>query len=229
MRIPVSILAAAVLVWPVLAGGGHPADAAAALRLTDVSVSRIAVVGDSYTTGSDEGGRDANGWLARTGWLLGAAGKPAETAVAAEGGAGYGVRGNHGSLFADLATRVVAPDEALVVFFGSRNDDVADPNLLAGHIRDALGVARRSAPNARLLVIGPPWPTAPPPEAVLRVRDILLAESVAAQAEFIDPLAEGWFVGRPDLIGGDGVHPNDAGHVWLAERIEPLISARLPA
>ena len=45
--------------------------------------------------------------------------------------------------------------------------------------------------------------------------------------EFVDPLAEGWFVGRPDLIGADGVHPNDAGHAYLAEKIAPLIRSQL--
>ena len=44
---------------------------------------------------------------------------------------------------------------------------------------------------------------------------------------FVDPLAEGWFVGRPDLIGADGVHPNDAGHAYLAEKIAPLIRSQL--
>ena len=44
---------------------------------------------------------------------------------------------------------------------------------------------------------------------------------------FIDPLAEGWFVGRPDLIGSDGVHPNDAGHAYLAAKIAPLIRNQL--
>ena len=43
-----------------------------------------------------------------------------------------------------------------------------------------------------------------------------------------DPLAEGWFVGRPELIGPDGVHPSDAGHAYLAEKIVPLIAGQLP-
>ena len=83
--------------------------------------------------------------------------------------------------------------------------------------------ARLTAPAAKLLVIGPPWPTETPPPAVLRIRDALRDQAWGAGALFIDPIAEGWFVGRPDLIGGDGVHPNDAGHVYLAEKITPLI------
>ena len=44
---------------------------------------------------------------------------------------------------------------------------------------------------------------------------------------FVDPIAEGWFVGRPDLIGADGIHPTDAGHAYMAARIAPLIYDQL--
>ncbi|ORX00594.1 hypothetical protein AWC30_15195 [Mycolicibacillus trivialis] len=204
--------------------------ARAPYRLTDhhVAVSHIAVIGDSYTTGSVEGGVGPQGWPVRAGQLLDHDGKPVTMSVVAEGGAGYGVRGNHGSIFTDLAARAVGTDDVLVVFFGSRNDDVADFGRLPGQMRDALAVARRGAPNAKLLVIGPPWPTPEVPEPVLRVRDILAAEAAAASADFVDPLAEGWFVGLPFLIGADGIHPNDLGHGYLADRIAPLINARLP-
>ena len=100
---------------------------------------------------------------------------------------------------------------------------------------DAIGVTdmqawrdQRLAPTARFLVIGPPWPTADVPEAVLQVRDVLNVEARAAGAPFIDPLGDGWFVGRPDLIGPDGVHPTDAGHEYLAGKIAPLIRTQLP-
>jgi lysophospholipase L1-like esterase len=89
-------------------------------------------------------------------------------------------------------------------------------------------LARRTAPGARLLVIGPPWPTADVPESVLRIRDILGAAARTAGATFVDPLAEGWFVGQPELIGADGVHPTDAGHAYMADKIAPLIRAQLP-
>ena len=34
-------------------------------------------------------------------------------------------------------------------------------------------------------------------------------------------------MGRPELIGGDGVHPTDAGHAYMADKIAPLIGAEL--
>jgi lysophospholipase L1-like esterase len=148
--------------------------------------------------------------------------------VAAEGRAGYSVRGNRGSLFTDLAARAVHPDDVLVVFFGSRNDQDVDPEQLSQSIRDTFGLARGVAPSARLLVIGPPWPSADVPDPMLRVRDILDIEARVAGVEFVDPIADRWFVGRPGLIGSDGVHPTDAGHAYMADKIEPLIYAQLP-
>jgi len=192
-----------------------------------VSVNHIAVIGDSYTTGGDLGGLGANGWTARAWQLLTQPGRPVAADVAAEGGAGYGTRGNHGSVFEDLTVDAVKPDDALVVFFGSRNDQGVDPTQLSILAWGTYQLARRTAPKARFLVIGPPWPTADPPDPVLRIRDALRYQARVAGATFVDPIAAGWFVGRPDLIGKDGVHPTDAGHAYMADKIAPLIRAQL--
>jgi len=189
---------------------------------------RVSVVGDSYTTGGDEGGLGAKGWTNRAWQLLARQGVQVAADVAAEGGAGYGVPGNRGSVFEGLATRVVRPDDALVVFYGSRNDQDVDQMVMAGVAHAAFEVARRTAPNARLLVIGPPWPTADVPGSLLRIRDALAIVAQVEGAAFVDPIAERWFVGRPELIGGDGVHPTDAGHAYMADKIAPLIAAQLP-
>lgn len=192
------------------------------------SPNRIAVIGDSYTSGYEDTGRGAANWTERAWQNLAGRGVYVSADVAAEGGAGYGVPGNHGSLFGDLTRRVVQPDDALVVFFGSRNDQDVDPGELSRLIGDTLGLARRTAPGARMLVIGPPWPTAEVPGNVWRIRDLLAIQARIVDAEFVDPLAERWFVGLPDLIGPDGVHPTDAGHAYMADRIAPLIGAALP-
>ncbi|MGH3644916.1 MAG: Rv0518 family GDSL lipase, partial [Mycobacterium sp.] len=73
-----------------------------------------------------------------------------------------------------------------------------------------------------------PWPTADVPPAILQIRDILSFQAMLAGATFVDPIAQRWFVDRPDLIGQDGVHPTDAGHAYMADKIAPLIGAALP-
>ena len=185
------------------------------------------MIGDSYTTGTDEGGEGPNAWTSRAWQTLARQGVFVAPDVASEGRAGYGVLGDHGSYFEDLAARVVRPNDALVVFFGSRNDQGADPEMLAGKADDAFKLARNIAPSAKLLVIGPPWPTADPPDDVLWVNDILNRQASAVGATYVDAIADKWFVGRPDLIGADGIHPNDAGHAYLADQIAPLIRAQL--
>ncbi len=76
-------------------------------------------------------------------------------------------------------------------------------------------------------MIGPPWPTADVPDSVLQIRDVLNAAARGVGAAFVDPIGDRWFVDRPDLIGPDGVHPNDAGHAYLADKIVPLIRTQL--
>lgn len=190
-------------------------------------VSHVAVIGDSYTNGTDEGGEGPNAWTARAWQTLARQGVQVAPDVASEGRAGYGVVGDHGSYFEDLTARAVRPNDVLVVFFGSRNDQGVDPGLLSEKIHDTFELARRVAPSARLLVVGPPWPTADPPDAVLQVNDILSRQASEEGATYVDAIAERWFVGRPDLIGPDGIHPNDEGHAYLADQIAPLIRAQL--
>ncbi len=177
--------------------------------------------------GGDEGGRGAKGWTAQAWELLARQGVQITADVAAEGGAGYGMRGNRGSIFEGLAARAVRPDDALVVFYGSAMIRVSTPRVLRrGPRRPERGPPRGAA--APLLVIGPPWPTADVPASVTMIRDVLAADARTVGATFVDPIAERWFVGRPELIGKDGVHPTDAGHAYMADKIAPLIRAQLP-
>ncbi|WP_326546518.1 GDSL lipase [Mycolicibacterium sp. ND9-15] len=193
-----------------------------------VAANRVAVIGDSYTTGGAEGGLGEKGWTTQAWQILAQQGLATTADVGAEGGAGYGTRGNRGSLFEDLTAATVKPDDTLVVFFGSRNDQSADPAQLSILIYGTFALARRIAPSALFLVIGPPWPTTDVPPAVVRIRDTLRYQAELADATFVDPIADRWFVDRPELIGPDGVHPTDAGHTYMAKKIAPLIGAQLP-
>jgi hypothetical protein len=232
-------LITAVVALALLAGAGVGMNPLDAMRVghnhshrgvvpLNTSMNRIAVIGDSYTTGTDIGGLGPKGWTARAWRELADFRVPVTADVGAEGGAGYGTRGNRGSLFEDLTARTVRPDDVLVVFFGSRNDQNVDPAQLSVLAYGTFQLARRIAPSATFLVIGPPWPTADPPAAIVRIRDALQYQAGIAGAKFVDPIAERWFVTQPALIGRDGVHPTDAGHEYMADKIAPLIAAQLP-
>ena len=230
MLCPKPSLATLVIGLTVLVGVvvGHPGRGRSVdVRIMDLRLTHVAVIGDSYTAGTGEGGLGPKAWTARAWQALAKRGVPISADVAAECRAGYGVPGDHGSVFEDLTAKAVKPDDVLVVFFGSRNDRGVDPELLAERARTNFDLARRVAPSARLLVIGPPWPTADVPDSMFQIRDVLSAAAQAAGAAFVDPIGDRWFVDRPDLIGADGVHPNDAGHQYLADKIAPLIRAQL--
>ncbi|OBF04714.1 MULTISPECIES: Rv0518 family GDSL lipase [unclassified Mycobacterium] len=209
-------------------GIAYPAQVRTYDTLTlDFRLNHLAVIGDSYTTGTGEGGIGPRSWPARAWDGLAARGERISADVAAEGRAGYGMPGDHGSVFEDLTGRAVQGDDVLVVFFGSRNDETVDPFVVGQRARSTFDLARRLAPSARFLVIGPPWPTADVPLPMLQVRDALFGAAASVGATWVDPIAEHWFVGRPDLIGADGVHPNDAGHQYMADKIAPLIRTQL--
>ena len=190
-------------------------------------IDHVAVIGDSYTTGTDEGGWGSNTWTNRTWLTLARQGVQVAPEVASEGRAGYVVRGDHGSVFEDLTNRAVQPDDALVVFFGSRNDHGVDPDSDGGD------GARHPGPGTPDRALGEGAGDRPAVDG-LRPADRCPLYPRHSQrsghdagATFIDPISDGWFVGRPDLIGPDGIHPNDAGHAYLAEKIAPLIHAQL--
>ena len=53
---------------------------------------------------------------------------------------------------------------------------------------------------------------------------------IAAQttSRYVPGVLEGVF-GVPSLMNADGIHPNDAGHAIIADRIEPALRAEIAA
>lgn len=192
--------------------------------MTPADVKHVAVIGDSYTSGAG-----ATPWPKLVWQRLAHDGITVEAHVRGEGGSGYVTPGHQGTTFGQRVAQVVGPGDQVVVFFGSRNDRHADHRELADRARDAFEQANQRAPQAKLLVIGPVWPSAPAPPEIIAVRDVLCEQATRAGAAFVDPVAEGWLVDRPDLIQDDGIHPNDVGQAVLAESITSSIRSELLA
>lgn len=189
---------------------------------------RIAVISDSYTSGSPQGGTGTHRWTSDVTRALQDRGIRTVFDIGAEGGGGYvqGAR-NTGQVFADKVKATVKPDDQLLIFFGSRNDSKWTKGQFARATCDTLREARMAAPEAKLLVVGPAWQNGDPPAYLLQVRDMLSDRTAALGGTFVDPIADRWFVDRPDLIGADGVHPTDAGHVYMAQLLLPTIERML--
>jgi lysophospholipase L1-like esterase len=185
--------------------------------------SVIAVFGDSYSAGGRQGGKGATGWPAIVADRL-----DAEIRLHAAGGAGY-MNGSRAEdeTFLDQVQGSPEPDADVVVVFGSRNDRDLPAVDIKRQATAVYAAIRSASPSALLVVIGPAWDDDGVPDEMFLARDAVSSAAAAAGALFVDPLAQEWLLDRPELIGGDGVHPNDAGHVYLADRIEPVVREAL--
>lgn len=185
----------------------------------------VAIYGDSYTGGSGEGGTGPASWPA----LLQQRIPEMQSAAFSAGGAGYtAVSPATGQTFPTLVADHPPATADVIVIFGSRNDTGAPEDV--GHAAaDLYADLRAMTPAAHLLVIGPAWVDDDVPAVVERNRDALASAAATAGATFVDPLAEGWFFDRPELIGSDNVHPTDAGHAYMADKIEPHLRQAIGA
>jgi lysophospholipase L1-like esterase len=170
----------------------------------------IAFLGDSYTSGSAMGGNDANGYPSI---LAAALGWPWDND--GEGGSGYTVPGLNHTTFLQRVPRVVRQRPDVVVVWGARNDLGQPLGALRTAVTATLSGLRSGLPHAKIVVIGPASPTATPPPGMTAMRDVERSVAAKVGVPFVDPIAEHW-LDNPKLVGGDGVHPNDAGHRHIA-------------
>ncbi|MBT2568085.1 SGNH/GDSL hydrolase family protein [Arthrobacter sp. ISL-85] len=187
---------------------------------------RVVVVGDSLSTGHGTSPQQA--WPALMRKDPEVAGL--EVVNAAEDGSGYVSVGDYNGTFGTQVDDYVTPDTGIVVFFGSENDlgyasaDVGDAALAAMDRAEAL------APEARIIVVGPPSYTTDTDPSLVNISDQLRMATAMAGGEFVDPIAEGWISDDfDDLIGPDGDHPTVLGQHYLLDHIGAYLEQAAPA
>ncbi len=189
----------------------------------DGETAEVLVIGDVDTAGFEE---TSVGWPAVLEERL----PDVEMTVATTGDAGYVTTGTAAdATFLELVEAADLTDVDVVVLFGSRFDaaGIADEVNLA--VGTAIGAIAEQAPDAALVVIGPPWPGAAAPAGVRNNRDVIQNAAGVAAAVFVDPIADGWFTDVLALLGPDGEHLTEAADTYLADRIEPLVRQALRA
>jgi lysophospholipase L1-like esterase len=188
--------------------------------------TKVAVIGDSYTAGSAEGGNGWANWASR----LVADLQPTtriELSKVATGGIGYLSTGTAGITFLDEAKRAVTPDVKVVIVLGSRND-LGQPGDVGAAATSVYDIVRAQAPAAKLIIVGPPWINEDVPAGITAARDDIRAAAQRAGATFVDPIADRWFFGADSLlIGSDHIHPTDTGHRYMADKIRPYLQDAL--
>ncbi|GAB3568760.1 SGNH/GDSL hydrolase family protein [Arthrobacter alkaliphilus] len=147
---------------------------------------------------------------------------------AARDGAGYVSVGEDGSTFGSQVDEAVTDGTRLVLFFGSENDMGTSPGETEAAAARAFASVKSRAPQADIVVVGPPSYTSTPEPERLDIRDQDKAAALRAGAEFVDPIDLGWIMNdAPDLIGPDGDHPSAAGQQYLQAKMEALIGPRI--
>ncbi|RZT87914.1 lysophospholipase L1-like esterase [Pseudonocardia sediminis] len=182
----------------------------------------VAFIGDSFTSGTVEGGLGASNYTQlladRSGWTV--------TNAAADG-AGYVDPAPGGTFREDQLPRVVAARPALVVVQGSRSD----ADRPSSEVRDAATrlytELRQALPQARMVVIGPIRASDDVPESVEGTRDAIREAAATAQLPFLDPIEDRWFDGTDEtMVGPDPVFSperqeqlTDEGHRRMADLV----------
>ncbi|MGA5037087.1 SGNH/GDSL hydrolase family protein [Streptomyces capoamus] len=183
---------------------------------------RLLVLGDSIAGGSAQGGNGSQGWPSLVAEQLGLT-----LRLDAKGGTGYttGGRQEGGRPYPQRVEQAIAAEPDVVVVEGSRND--VSPVKTRAAAVDTLRRLRAGLPHARILVIGPVYSFLRPIDS----HPIDTAVSAAAETlgvPYLSAVRRGWFTGSAHrFIGGDGVHPTDAGHAYLARQIRPEVSRLL--
>lgn len=201
-----------------------PTPVAAPAPAQPVTPPVLAVYGDGYATGNELGGLGEAGWPA-----LVAKGIGAQLVLSAVPRAGYAAVGATGETFVDLARAKPVPQAAVTLVLGTRNDAGHDAQVVQSRVTEVIGIIRAAAPTTVIVIVGPVWSDGNVPASVLGVRDAVQSAAIGAGLTFVDPLAEGWFAGRPELIAADGVSPNDDGHAYMAELLTPVLGRHVSA
>ncbi len=213
-----AVLALALVVVVVLAVTVRFSGTGAAAGPDDRGAT-VAVIGDSISQGTKLGGVGRANWTA----IVGAARGWRVTDVAV-GGTGY-VYATPGTqnFAAGQLDRAVAAAPSTVLVQGSRNDGLVPLPQLSAAAADLYRQLQDRLPGVRLLVIGPVWSDGRICPSLDALRDAVRTPALAAGATFVDPIGDNWFAGaattQPPLIGSDGVHPTDAGHRLIADRV----------
>jgi lysophospholipase L1-like esterase len=193
---------------------------------TAVPPVRVVVVGDSLSTGHGTSPQQA--WPALMRKDPEVAGL--EVVNAAEDGSGYLSLGDYNGTFGSQVEDFVTPDTGIVVFFGSENDLGYPPADLGSAALAAMDRAETLAPEARIIVVGPPSYTTTPDPGLVDISDQLKSAALQAGGEFVDPIAEGWISDDfDDLIGPDGDHPTVQGQHYLLDHIGAYLEQAAPA
>ncbi|WP_236241172.1 SGNH/GDSL hydrolase family protein [Streptomyces sp. CC228A] len=225
-------------------GGLYLEPGATAWRPTSQG-GRLGVLGDSISDGSSENtGAGIGTWVYRAGRLLGCT----DVWDQARGGTGYITPGSYTTFANRVAGDITPYDFDRLIVWGGYNDSGGDQGAIGTAAEALYGqLLGEVVPGGEVVVIGCWSPVGSPPDpGTLRSTDATLkAAALAAGVPFISPItgevysatgvlldSQGEWItteNASSYVGGDGVHPTDNGHAYLARRIVEALKVLMPA
>jgi lysophospholipase L1-like esterase len=232
--------------------GGIYIPPTAALWAVPSRTDRSMVLGDSLSDGSTMNtGAGAGTWFFRAMRLLGMT----DAWEQGRGGTGYITPGTTAVLQDRFALDVLPYNPAKLFVWAGYNDNGGSQTAIATAASTLYTSIKAGLPTTQVFVLGCWSPTGSPAASITTTDATLRTAAAAAGFAFISPTtgniydtsgglvtSHGPFItgtgkagattgnGNADLyIGTDGVHPTDAGHIYLARRIAASVRELLPA
>jgi lysophospholipase L1-like esterase len=207
---------------------------------------RIMVLGDSIPGGSNMNTGGGQGtWFPRAARLLGYRDAWNE----ALGQTGYIAAGSTATLGTRAPIDVIPHNPDVLVIFAGYNDVGGSQSAISSAAASLYSAIQSGLPNCRTYVIGCWSPTGSPGSSITNTDTTLRTAAAAAGLPFISPISGSvynaagtliathgpWITGTGRVgattgsgnadtyIGTDAVHPTDAGHKYLADRVVAAI------
>ena len=211
----VVVVTAALATQPTASSSG-PARAETVASV-DAEPLPVAVIGDSISAGTPQGGLGPANWTqllgAQRGWDV------VNTSI---GGTGYLNPGPAAPFGAAQLQKVVNSQSRIVIVAGSPNDITLPVDQVSAAAAQLYRDLADRLPGVRIIAVGPFFNGTTSDDAMEWV-DALAETAARSGVTWIDPMREGWFTGAYDqgrgLIGPDRIHPTDAGHALFAQRL----------
>lgn len=176
-------------------------------------------IGDSYTAGTGAG-TAASGYPYLTDAVFGLA-----TGLDAQGGTGFYNNGQENNkTFAPLPDRLATdktrfPTPQFIVIDSGRNDGPLLSDKLRGIDTTYFTELAATYPGVHVVLLVPFYISSKP-TAFSIIGTFMTQQAAQHGWSVIDPETEGWIGDAPsDLVWTDKVHPNQAGHAYVAEHV----------